>query len=107
MIVYCKSLELVRLVHSLVLPTLRRSQPSLADQLSRAVSSVPLNIAEGSEQRGKRKGNHFAIALGSNREVDACLDVAVATGVLEPKAVAQVYALSDETQAMLYVLSHR
>ena len=56
-------------------------------------------------QRGKRKGNHFSIALGSNREVDACLDVAVAIGILDRGAIAAVYALSDETQAMLYTLS--
>lgn len=105
MIVYEKSLELVRLVHALVLPTLRRADRSLADQLSRAVSSIPLNVAEGSAQRGKRKGNQFSIALGSNREVDACLDVAVAIGVLDRRAIKNVYALSDETQAMLYVLS--
>ena len=105
MIVYDKSLELVRLVHSLVLPALRRADRSLADQLSRAVSSIPLNAAEGSAQRGKRKGNHFAIALGSNREVDACMDIAVAIGAVDRGSIAQVYALSDETQAMLYVLS--
>ena len=105
MIVYRKSLELVSLVHSLVLPVLRRKNRALADQLSRAVSSIPLNVAEGSAQRGKRKGNHFAIALGSNREVDACLDVAVAIRAVDRVAIAQVYALSDETQAMLYVLS--
>ena len=105
MIVYRKSLELVRLVHALVLPTLKRTQPALADQLSRALHSVPLNIAEGSEQRGKRKGNHFSIALGSNREVDACLDLAVALGFLQHEAIVSVYALSDEVQAMLYVLS--
>ena len=105
MIVYEKSLELVRLVHSLVLPALRRKNGALADQLSRAVSSIPLNVAEGSAQRGKRKGNHYSIALGSNREVDACLDVAVAIRAVDRVAIAQVYALSDETQAMLYVLS--
>lgn len=96
---------LVRLVHELVLPALRRADPALAGQLGRALHSVPLNIAEGSAQRGKRKGSHFSIALGSNREVDACLDVAVATGAVTNNAIARVYAVSDEVQAMLYVLS--
>ena len=105
MIVYQKSLELVRLVQSLVMPTLRRRDAELAAQLHRAVRSVPLNIAEALPQRGKRKGNHFSIALGSNREVDACLDLSVALGYLQRDTVDLVYALSDETQAMLYVLS--
>ena len=105
MIVYRKSLELVRLISKVVLPVLRRRDPQLADQLHRAVRSVPLNIAEGKPQRGKRKGNHFSIALGSNREVDACLDLTVALGFMSREALAGIYALSDETQAMLYVLS--
>ena len=105
MIVYQKSLELVRLVQQLVMPALKRVDAELASQLHRAVRSVPLNIAEGSAQRGKRKGNHFCIALGSNREVDACLDLAVVLGFVSREALAAVYALSDEVQAMLYVLS--
>ena len=105
MIVYRKSLELVRLVQELVMPVLRRRDPELAQQLHRAVRSVPLNVAEARPQRGKRAGNHFSIALGNNREVDACLDLAVALGYIARESIAQVYALSDETQAMLYVLS--
>ena len=105
MIVYQKSLELVRLVQEKVLPALRTKDPELARQLHRAVRSVPLNIAEAWPQRGKRKGNHFSIALGSNREVDACLDVSIALGYVAREAVSAVYAVSDETQAMLYVLS--
>ena len=105
MIVYRKSLELVRLVQELVMPVLRRRDPELAKQLHRAVRSVPLNIAEALPQRGKRNGNHFSIALGSNREVNACLDVSIALGYFAREKVEGVYRLSDETQAMLYVLS--
>ncbi len=103
-IAYRKSLELVRLVQSVVMPRLRDAS-ELASQMHRAVRSIPLNVAEGSAQRGKRRGNQYAMALGSNREVDAVLDVAVSLGILRPDTVAPVYALSDETQATLYVLS--
>ena len=105
MIVYRKALELVRLVATVVMPVLRRRDSELAGQLHRAVRSVPLNIAEAGPQRGKRKGSHFSIALGSNREVDACLDLAVALGFVSREEVDCVYVLSDEVQAMLYVLS--
>lgn len=104
-IAYHKSLELVQLVQTTVMPALRRTDTELASQLHRAVRSVPLNVAEGSVQRGKRRANHYSIALGSNREVDACLDLAVALGIMRREAIESVYALSDETQAMLYVLS--
>ena len=105
MIVYRKALELVTQVQSVVMPVLRRRDPALAEQLHRAVRSVPLNIAEAKPQRGKRQGSHFSIALGSNREVDACLDLTVALGFMSSEALAGIYELSDETQAMLYVLS--
>ena len=45
-----------------------RRDPSLAKQLRDALSSVALNVAEGSDQRGARRTNHYAIALGSARE---------------------------------------
>ncbi len=104
-IAYRKSLELVALIQKVVMPRLKAADTELASQLHRAARSIPLNVAEGSAQRGKRRGNQYAMALGSNREVDAVLDVAVSLGILRADAVAPVYALSDETQAMLYVLS--
>ena len=54
-----------------VMPAIReieRSDPDLAGQIRRSVMSTPLNIAEGSEQVGKRRGLHYRIALGSARE---------------------------------------
>lgn len=105
MIVYRKSMQLVRGVHEHVEPYLRRKDSELANQLHRAVRSVVLNIAEGRSQRGRRKGNHFAIALGSGREVHACLELAAVLGFIEPKRLRRWLALSDEVQAMLFVLA--
>ena len=45
-----------------------RHDPDLARQLRKALSSVPLNVAEGSDQRGKRRAAHYSVALGSARE---------------------------------------
>ena len=104
MIVYQKALELVRLVHEL-LRVLRPLDPETAEQLDRAVRSVPLNIAEGRSGRGKNRGRHFNIALCSSREVSSCLDISVALELLRPEAVKPALALADEIQAMLFVLS--
>ena len=69
------AIELVREV----MPAIReieRCDPDLARQMRRAVMSTPLNIAEGSEQAGKRRGLHYRIALGSARETWSALRAA-------------------------------
>ena len=74
----------VELIRELVpvISIIERKDQDLARQLRRAIASVPLNIAEGSDQRGKRRGQHYAIALGSARESWSCLRVAEAFGCI-------------------------
>jgi len=103
MIVYRKAIEFVRLLHKLIMPKLKRQDRELHQQLHRAVRSVVLNTAEGRSQRGKRRTNHFSIALGSAREVHACLELAVALGFITH--VPDLMDRSDHIQAMLYKLS--
>ena len=55
-----------------------RKDANLAKQLRDALSSAALNTAEGSDQRGARRTNHYAIALGSTREAHVALRAAVA-----------------------------
>src|ERR1700683_510881 len=52
----------------------------LARQMRRAASSVVLNIAEGSGSSGGTRRERYRNALGSAREVVACLEVARAWG---------------------------
>ena len=51
---------------------------NLADQLRRAVTSITLNVAEGDGQAGGHRKQRRLTALGSAREVDACIEIAVA-----------------------------
>ena len=74
----------VRLVQE-VMPVLReieRVDPDLARQARRALMSTPLNIAEGSEQVGKRRAFHYRVAIGSARETWAALEVAHAAAYI-------------------------
>ena len=48
----------------------------LARQMRRAASSIVLNIAEGSGCSGGTRRERYRNALGSAREVEACIDVA-------------------------------
>ncbi len=88
--IYPVVLELVRRLAPL-LPALRRRSSPLADQMERALISVPLNIAEGAYLRGKNREARYQSALASAREVLACWETAQAfgwVGPLEPEIAA-------------------
>ena len=52
----------------------------LEEQARAAGTSVPLNIAEGSAFRNKRRRAHYEIALGSAKELRSVVDTAMALG---------------------------
>jgi four helix bundle protein len=79
--IYPVVLELVRAV-SPILADLRGKSAPLADQLERALVSVPLNVAEGSYSRGRNRQARYQTAAASAREVLACLETAQALGWL-------------------------
>src|SRR5262249_19199982 len=55
----------------------------LARQMRRALASVALNVAEGSGNTAGHKRQRYQSALGSAREVMACIDVAKALRYVE------------------------
>jgi len=60
------------------------------DQLDRAATSIPLNIAEGNGKFSRRdRARFFDIARGSALESAAALDVLVARRLTIPQAIAQ------------------
>jgi four helix bundle protein len=77
--VYEQAMKVVRMVAG-VAEGIGRHDRDLLGQLKRAASSVPLNIAEGLGNKGGNRELRFHTALGSAREVAACVDVAVAFG---------------------------
>ena len=64
------------------------ARAAVKDQLDRASTSVPLNIAEGNGKFAIRDRCRFLdFARGSALECAACLDVLIAKKLLEEKAV--------------------
>jgi four helix bundle protein len=57
---------------------IERRDSDLARQMRRAAASVALNTAEGMGNTGGHKRQRYQTALGSAREVSACIDVAKA-----------------------------
>jgi len=77
------ALELVGDVMPL-LGEIGRFDPDLARQGRRSVTSTVLNIAEGSDQCGRRRTQRYRIALGSERETWSVLRAAVAAKYIPP-----------------------
>jgi four helix bundle protein len=77
--IYPVVLDLIRSLRGR-LKDLERHDFDLARQCRRALSSVALNLAEGAYSRGQNRGLRYHSALGSCREVLACLEVAEALG---------------------------
>ena len=78
------------------------SKASVRDQLDRAATSIPLNIAEGNGKYTPRdRCRFFDTARGSALECAACLDVAVAKGRTQPEALVAGKELLHEIVSML------
>ena len=92
---YELSIDLVKLVA----PVAEAVDAGLADQLRRAVASVPLNLAEGSGRAGRDRVRCYRIALGSARELRAALTIA---GLLYGADIAASDGLADRVCAILW-----
>jgi four helix bundle protein len=79
---------------------------SLADQVIRAASSVPANLAEGHGRAGRDRMHHWRIAYGSAKEVDSHLRLLVAAGAVDAGQVGRALRLFDEVRAMTWRLLH-
>jgi four helix bundle protein len=97
----------LQLARSLRLPVLRlrRRDRSLSDQIRRAASSLPLNLAEGRKRSGGDRAHHWRIAAGSAEELRTALRVAIAWGDLEDQQVSEALELLDRVLAMLWRLT--
>ena len=88
-----------------LLARVKRFDRSLADQMTRAASSVALNIAESNySDPGNRKARLFT-AAGSANETRAALRLAVGLGYCEESAAEPAAGLADRVIAMLWRLT--
>jgi len=104
--VYQKSIEFVAWAQSTTekLP----SKYSVRDQLDRASTSIPLNIAEGNVKASDRdRCRYLQIANGSAVECSACLDVLVARKLCTEDQVEEGKRMILEISRMLFGLQKR
>jgi four helix bundle protein len=105
LIAHRKALEAAGIAISMVL---RVPAPlrSIADQVVRAASSVPANLAEGHGRSGRDRLQCWRIAYGLAKEVDTHLRLLVAAGAVEAGAARRALGLLDEVRAITWRLLH-
>lgn len=90
---------ILRLVRALrpVMEMIAQRDADLGRQMRRALTSVPLNVAEGSSSRGRSRAARHHTASGSMREVGACIDVAVALDYVAapPECVSDIALIAN------------
>jgi four helix bundle protein len=108
LIVWNRAMDLVEEVYRLTATFPARERWRLVDQVSRAVVSVPANIAEGQGRATTKDfGNFLAIAKGSLNEVETYLHLAARPGYLDEPAVTPAFGLATEVSKMLTSLRRR
>jgi four helix bundle protein len=76
----------------LAIERIARGDRDLAKQLTRAATSVALNVAEGWARGGADRVHLLRVGLGSLREVSTCLDIAPGFGWIGEPVAAELRA---------------
>ena len=79
---------------------------SLGDQVIRAASSVPANLAEGHGRSGRDRLHFWRIAYASAKEVDTHLRLLVHARAVDVDQASRALRLLDEVRAMTWRLLH-
>ena len=105
MAIWRKSMELVMITYELVQQLPRTEAYGLADQMRRAVVSIPSNIAEGFGRNTQGDFIHFLnIAQGSKYELETQVEICVMLNYLRPEQAEPAFILCDEIGRMTNAL---
>ena len=105
LIVWQKSIALVRLVYQLTAQFPAEEKFGLTSQMRRAAVSIPSNIAEGQARRTTGDYIRFvSTAEGSLAELDTQLTIALDLGFIENGSADEHIALMIEIRKMLNAL---
>jgi len=100
--VYQRAIEFAIEIYKLSKTFPREELYGLTSQIRRAVTSISLNIAEGSGNNSEKEFRRFLeIALRSNYEVMTCLEIAVRLNYCVRKDFDRLVVEADEIAAMI------
>ena len=105
LILWQKSMELVKEIYCLVKKLPKEEMYSLSDQMRRAAVSIPSNIAEGNGRKSLTEYARFLdIARGSEYELETQLQICVMLGYLTEKDTEKSLDLIAEVGKMLHTM---
>ncbi|MCZ7669212.1 MAG: four helix bundle protein [Chloroflexi bacterium] len=108
LIIWQKSIKLVKDVYQLVHKFPKRETYALSDQLRRSVVSIPSNIAEGQARQYPAEFRQFLyIALGSAAEVDTQIIIALELGYITEQEANSIDLQLVEIRKMAYAIIQR
>lgn len=108
LVVWQKAMDLAVIVYRLARRFPRSETYGLISQMTRAIASVPANIAEGSARGTRRDYAHFlAIAKGSLMEAETLLTLCEQIGWFPPQETQTLRQLLDEVSRMLTTLRRK
>ncbi len=108
LIVWQKSMDLVVLIYKLIdlLPDTEKF--ALADQMRRAVVSIPSNIAEGHTRKSSREYiNYLSIAQGSKSELQTQLLICERLHYLTREQTKEALLLTEEVGKLIYSITDK
>ena len=108
LIVWQKAMDLAENVYGLASRFPSKETYRLGSQITRAVASVPANIAEGNARGTKRDyANFLSVAKGSLMETETFLMLAVRLKYITQAEASTAFALVTEVSKMLTSLRTR
>lgn len=100
--VYSKGLDMVKEVYEVSKKFPKEEIFGLTNQLRRAVTSIVLNIAEGSGCESSKEFSRFLnYALRSKHEAMACLDITERLGYIDKKESYELKRKLEEISSMI------
>jgi len=84
-----------------------RGHRDLVDQLTRAIESVALNLAEGAGRAGRDKAFHYNVAYGSAGEAGTAIRLLAEYGALPDGRAVKLLGQIDQVRAVCWRLAGR
>ncbi len=101
--VFQLSYELAIDIHNILDKFPERLQDNVTNQMRRAVTSIALNIAEGSTKKSNKVFlNFMSTAYGSAKELDVLLSMSKDLGYITKEEYERLFKKLDKTMAKLF-----